>query len=94
MRGKKRARKLFPKWMVMFSGGFGAGSVRSRGAGAAIEEVSPGSIQLFARLSIQLLTQKPHNQISKTVTPGSSPLHKISTYLFQDASNRIQMEKH
>lgn len=78
----------------MFSEGLRAGSVRTTGAGAAIEEVSPGSIQLFARLSIQLLPQKSHNEISKTVTPGSSHLHKISTYLFQDASNRNQMEKH
>lgn len=48
--------------------------------------MSPGSIQLSVRLSIQLLPEKPQNEISKTVTPGSSHLHKISTYLFQDAS--------
>lgn len=60
--------------------------LRTTGAGAAIVEMSPGSIQLSVRLSIQLLPEKPQNEISKTVTPGSSHLHKISTYLFQDPS--------
>lgn len=57
-------------------------------------ELSPGSIQLSVRLSIELLPEKSQNEISKTVTPGSSHLHKISTHLFQDASNGNQMEKH
>lgn len=54
--------------------------LRSTGAREATVEVSPGSIQLSARLSIQLLPEKPRNESSKTVTPASSHLHKISIY--------------